>query len=184
MPTLIKSRIKELAALPIMHGSHEPPNGAKEFCVMEAVAWVAGEPHSDHPECACPIITKFLVSWNDALPTDADRDRLLKPLVPSIVGTKANAATESMRSKMAYDWFLTVYTPAWLDLAGLKSEAQALRDNPSLENCKVAREKAAAARDAACAAARDAASAKLLPTVKALQDSAVELVKKMIETKA
>ena len=37
-------------------GSHSPPNGELTACVMEAVAYVAGEPWSDHPACASPVM--------------------------------------------------------------------------------------------------------------------------------
>jgi hypothetical protein len=40
------------------------------------------------------VITTFMIRWNDTLPTDADRDRLLKPLIPSFVGTRADASIE------------------------------------------------------------------------------------------
>ena len=62
-------------------GSHPKPNGEFAACVMEAVAYVAGVPWSDHPACTCPVITTFMVAWNDGLPSDADRTRLLLPLV-------------------------------------------------------------------------------------------------------
>ena len=66
--------------LSLQSGSHESLE--KGMCVMEAAAYVAGEPWSDHPVCACPVITAFMIAWNDALPNDAERDRLLKPLIP------------------------------------------------------------------------------------------------------
>ena len=72
---VIQERLVGIASLG--KGSHSPTDG--EMCVMEAVAYVAGEPWSDAPKCACPVITAFLVSWNDSLPSDAERDRLLKP---------------------------------------------------------------------------------------------------------
>lgn len=144
-----------LNGITIKNGVHD--SREEGLCVMEAVAWVAGEPHSDHPECVCPIITSFLVSWNDDLPSDADRDRLLKPLVPDIIGTRSTSEVEAIRSKMTLDWLIGVYTPAWLDLAGLPKEANNLRDNPSMENCQLARDKAAANGEAARACAWEAA---------------------------
>ncbi len=60
-------------------------------CSMEAVAWLAGEPHSDRPACACPVIGAFMIAWNDALPDDETRTRLLKPLLPLLVGSRAAA---------------------------------------------------------------------------------------------
>ncbi len=48
---------------------------------MEAAAFIAGEPWSDHPACVCPVIAAFMRSWNDGL-SDKDRNRLLLPLIP------------------------------------------------------------------------------------------------------
>lgn len=59
---------------------------AQAVCAMEAVAWLAGEPHSDQPQCACPVIGSFMRSWNDAIQTDEKRNALLKPLLPLLVG--------------------------------------------------------------------------------------------------
>ena len=85
MATVIEERWKKVQGLNLKKGSHLPNS---TFCVMEAVAFIAGEPWSDHPECACPVIGSFLRSWNDGLPNDSERDRLLKNLIPRIVGTK------------------------------------------------------------------------------------------------
>src|SRR5271154_3904485 len=107
------------------------PAEESPMCVMEAVAFVAGEPWSDHPECACPIISSFLRAWNDSLPTNADRDKLLKPLIPRLVGTR-NKALEEKRGLMAADWLIRVNTPAWLRLAGLTVHADALANLPEI----------------------------------------------------
>ncbi len=48
-----------LRDLTIASGVHSP-DGA--MCVMEAVAVVAGEKWSDHPQCASPVISAFLRS--------------------------------------------------------------------------------------------------------------------------
>src|SRR3974390_2421567 len=94
--------LKKLELLgPLAASVHEPGSVA---CVMEAVAFVAGEPWSDNPQCACPLISAFLRGWNDSLPTDAERDRLLRPLVPRLIGTKADFQTEKKRSLMALEW--------------------------------------------------------------------------------
>lgn len=173
-----------LEKITISHGSH--PNRGDELCVMEAVAYVAGEPHGDHPACACPVITKFLINWNDDLPTDADRERLLKPLVPLLVGTKSTPEVEKRRSDLAADWLIRECAPAWLELAGLKVHAEALRMNPTLENCQAAQRASAvavaAARAAASAAgwaasratARGAASAAGWSASRAVSDPAMD----------
>jgi len=85
-------------------------------CAMEAVAWLAGEPHSDAPQCACPVIGAFLRSWNDALPDDATRTLLLRPLLPLVLNTRSTKAVEVKRSYLALDWLARVHAPAWLSL--------------------------------------------------------------------
>ena len=170
-------------------GSHRPPNGEFAACVMEAVAWVSGEAWSDHPACACPVITAFMVSWNDGLPSDAERNRLLLPLIPKIVGTRGSRALENRRATMAADWLVRTHTPAWLRLAGLTADADALANLPEITNfaktpsimgpLEAARKNAAAAWDAAWAVAGAAAGDALKPTQEALQLSAVALVERM-----
>ena len=153
----------------------------RQMCVMEAVAYVAGEPWSDHPECTCPVITAFMMAWNDGLPTDADRNRLLLPLIPKLVGTRGSPALANRRATMAADWFIRVQTPAWLRLAGLTAHADLLAGMPEITDfanvpsLRPALEAARTDADAAGAAARDA----LKPTTESLQASAVELIERM-----
>ena len=188
-----------LDTLTLAAGGHDP---GEQMCVMEAVAYVAGEPWSDHPECASKVIGAFMRSWNDTLP-DAER-QMLKAYIPRLVGTAASAEVELRRSFMACDWLVRVFTPAWLDRAGLAGSARALEQLPELTTTELvdaalpiirqAREDArAAAWDAAAAAAGDAAGAAawaaaraaawdaLAETVTALQQSALELIDRMIE---
>jgi hypothetical protein len=130
MTTIKQSRVAQIQALAISSGSHDAfEQGA---CVMELVSWVAGEPWSDHPVCACPVITEFLVSWNDSLLSDADRERLLKPLIPSVVGTRSTPAVAQRRAVMAADWLIRVHTPAWLRLAKLETQAKMLEALPEI----------------------------------------------------
>lgn len=128
MSPVIEERLQKILSLSLKAGAHSPDS---TFCVMEAVAFVAGESWSDHPECACPVISAFLRSWNDGLPSDAERDRLLKPLIPKLVNTK-NKKLEERRSLMAADWLVRVHTPAWLRLAGLTSRAENLEQLPEI----------------------------------------------------
>jgi hypothetical protein len=160
----IAQRLAQIQGHSLKSGSHDPnePNGHFDACVMEAVAYVAGEPWSDAPSCACPVITAFMVSWNDSLPSDADRDRLLKPLIPIIVGTRSTPAVEQRRATMAADWLVRIYTPAWLRAAKLGKQAELLEALPEITDfaqcpslmpvLEAVRTDAAAARDAAWAA--------------------------------
>jgi hypothetical protein len=111
------------------HGAHDGPAGPgdepPQMCLLEAAAWVAGEPWSDHPKCVSPVLGVLGRRLNDVLPDD--RRQELKPLVPLLLGTAGDGLDEA-RSYLALDWLIRTYTPAWLDLAGLTGEATALRD--------------------------------------------------------
>jgi hypothetical protein len=115
--------IEALESLKLVAGAHQR-RSRRAVCVMEAVAWVAGERHSDHPECASPTIATLLRSWNDAL-NDQDR-QMLKPLIPRLVGTRGTPEQEMQRSWMALDWYCRVSAPTWLRAAGLAAEAVAI----------------------------------------------------------
>src|SRR3984957_13481152 len=161
MATISQDRLSKVRAL--YHGSHnENGNGHVEACAMEAVAYVAGEPWSDHPKCACPVIGAFMRLWNDCLP-DAERTTLLLPLIPRLVGTRGSKNLEERRALMAADWLVRTHTPAWLRLAGLMTQADALCGLPEITafaQVPSIRPAIEAARDnaaAAWAAARDAA---------------------------
>jgi hypothetical protein len=195
--SVIEERLTYLEPLKLGRGSHfAPSNGLVEACVMEAVAYVAGEPFSDHPACASPILTSFLISWNDAM-NDDDR-QMLKTFIPRLVGTRTGKRHEEVRAWMLTDWLARECAPAWLRLAGLKDQAELLESLAPLKSAVSARKaqpaldatrkKSAAARDAAWAAAgdaaraaaRDAAWAALVPTTRGLQQSALLLLDRMI----
>jgi hypothetical protein len=180
---LIEERWAKIKSLSLKEGAHFPDS---TFCVMEAVAFVAGEKWSDHPECACPIISTFLRAWNDALPSDEDRDRLLKPLIPKLLNTR-NKSLEERRSLMAADWLVRVNTPAWLRLVGLKEQADALAELPEITSMahvpsikgpiEVASRYADAVKDAAWDAVKAAASAAAWDTATAVsRDTVRDLV--------
>jgi hypothetical protein len=184
--TVDPKRLARVQAKSLKAGSHD--SWSKGACVMEAVAYVAGEPWSDHPECVCPVIGAFLRVWNDGLPSDAERDRLLKPLIPLVLNTR-NPALAERRSLMAADWLVRTHTVAWVRLAKLDASADALAALPEItemaqipsmrgpieaarHDAQVARAAARAARDAAWAAAWDAAWAVARAAARAARDAA------------
>jgi hypothetical protein len=172
MQAIQEDRLKWLETVDLHSGRHNSFDMG--VCVMEAVAYIAGEPHSDHPKCVCPIIGNFLRSWNDGLLSDAERNRLLKVLVIKVVGTRSTKSVEQIRAWLCVDWAIRVFTPAWLELVpSLKIHAETLRSGPEISTVdglraitpvlvdlkKQAATAWAAARDAAWAAARDTARA-------------------------
>ncbi|MGH8032936.1 MAG: hypothetical protein ACREO8_11385 [Luteimonas sp.] len=202
-----QARLARVQAMELKAGRHRSlEQGA---CLMEAVSYVAGERWSDHPECACPVISTFLRSWNDGLPNH-ERTKLLRDLIPLIIGTRSTPEVEQRRATMAADWLIRTNTPAWLRLAGLTAQADALAGLPEITDfaqcpslmptlnaarmdadaARVASQAAAweAARAAALVAARVAAQvaarAALATTNANLQQSAHSLVIRMCEVSA
>ncbi len=95
-------RLARINSVPLKKGSHgEGPNGTCEVCVMEALAYITHQKHADRDICDSPIVESFLRSWNDAFPAteqgDADRDRLLKPLLPKMIAVRGGKKLENRR---------------------------------------------------------------------------------------
>lgn len=197
--TIIEDRLSAIDELVLGAGSHD--SWDKGACVMEAVAFVAGEEWSDTPQCASPVIAAFLRSWNDTLDDDARQQ--LKPYVPRLVGTAGTPEQEDARAWMAVDWLVRDYTPVWLRLAGLTGQADRIAGLPEFQAgmnvpairpvIDAVRKDAAAARAAAWAAARAAAwdaawdaawaaawAAARAPAVAECQQSAHQLIDRMI----
>ena len=148
-----------LEGITLKAGGHD--SRAAGVCAMEAVAWLAGEKHSDQPSCACPVIASFMRNWNDNIKDDTTRTNLLRPLLPLLVGSRSTKAVELRRSYLALDWLARECAPTFLSLRDdLKAHAVALRGLKPLtdaKSCKAAQKTLDAARDAAGAAAWDAA---------------------------
>jgi hypothetical protein len=158
------TRLAEVQARPLDSGGHSSIESG--MCIMEAVSYVAGEEWSDTPECACPVIGAFLRNWNDSLPND-ERTDLLRDLIPLLVGTRSTPEVEQRRATMAADWLIRTHAPAWLRLAKLDAQADALARLPEITDfaqcpglmrtLEVVRKDSAAAGAAAWDAARAAA---------------------------
>lgn len=164
----IPERLAELDHFTLDKGDHDSfENG---HCAMELVSYLAGENFSDSPLCTCPVLATFVRSWNDRLP-DEERNELLRDLLPRLIGTRDKAKQER-RAMMAADWLVRTHTVAWLRLAGLNKQADALSSLPEITSMaqvpsikpaiEAARDDARAARAAAWDAAWGAAWAAAL----------------------
>ncbi|HEB51942.1 MAG TPA: hypothetical protein ENI87_01675, partial [bacterium] len=123
---------------PLQRGAH--PSRDDGMCAMEMVAWLAGEAHSDEPECACPVLAALVRACNDAM-TDHARNRYLRPLVPLLVNTRASAAIERVRGMLVVDFLVRTLLPRDLRLRGRVDEARLLAELPPitrLEHVRVA----------------------------------------------
>jgi len=135
--------IKEL-----YQGSHAPDG---QMCLLEAVAYIAGEPWSDAPECVCPVLAAFGRAWNDGMRSNEERAQLL-PYIPSLIGTKSTPEVELTRSYMAFNWLIRIHLVAWLRLGHLDTHADTLEALSEIRDPHTFREAMPAVR-----AARDAA---------------------------
>jgi hypothetical protein len=180
--TTVKHRTLDLSRLRLAKSSHQPADLSDEqiaangdaACLLEAVAYVAGEKWTDEPQCVSPVLGVFGRNLNDILPDD--RRQELVPLIPKLLGTRDEQ--DEARSYLALDWLIRVYTPTWLRMVpALVSDADAIAGMPRIVDLESAaavgdlvRDAAAhsraawaaawaAAGDAAWAAARDAARA-------------------------
>jgi hypothetical protein len=123
MMSIDTDRLAKVEALRLAKGAHD--SFAKGASVMEAVAYVAGEPFSDHPQCASPVVGAFLRAWNDRL--DDETRQHLKPYVVRLVGTAGSDKEERRRRDMLREWVLGTLVPTWLETAGMHAEAKDVR---------------------------------------------------------
>ncbi len=172
----------DLESLILAHGAHK--KRSEGACLMEAVAWFAGEKHSDRPQCTDVALGAYGRNLNDRLRDD--ERQLLKPLIPMLVGTKGSPELARRRAYFLVDRHVRVNLPAFLrelpakprpEMAARLEGLPPVIDAESAEQARVlARElrdalwseprsyaadaaAAAAAADAAYAAAADAAAA-------------------------
>lgn len=141
-------------------------SGAHKFrdegvCAMEAVAWLAGESHSDTPSCTCLTITRFVQSINDQATEEARQE--LKSVLHLVIGTQTEDIQRlRKRAYLATDFAVRVAAPWALDVAGLMEKAATLRALPPVADATMAgnaQEAAGATAWAAVGAAEGAARA-------------------------
>jgi hypothetical protein len=136
---MMKLPLIGLTGIKLKEGAHKTREDG--VCAMEAVAWLAGEPHSDAPVCACPALSRYVLWLNDRF-TQKERQKL-KKFLSRIVGTRDGRSLERARL-LAYAAG-TVFAPIALELKGLTDHAQALRETPP-GDLKELRKRALAAR--------------------------------------
>lgn len=117
-----------MGGLILKRGSHAIRE--QGMCAMEAVAWLAGEPHSDAPACTCPIIAEAVRMINDLLLEQA-RNTVLLPRLQRIIGTN-EPAMEETRYYIIHDWLWRTCLPAHLEGVGFGGFAEPLRTHPPI----------------------------------------------------
>jgi hypothetical protein len=149
----------------LAHGSHASfANGA---CAMEAVAYIAGEPHTDHPQCASPVLTNFCIRLNDRW-RDDERQSLLA-VIPKLVGTRGDEARHKRQAFTIVDGFIRELVPAVLDDRKWNDLAEKLRACAPIVNVETAR-----AAKVVCAEVRDEARKRRSAAASASDDDAAD----------
>lgn len=87
--------INDLQLPPLVSGSH--PDPATGLCAMEMIAFMERLPHSDRPECTCPVLREMTMATNDMLGHE-DRQQLL-PVLPELVDTNVSAPHRHERER-------------------------------------------------------------------------------------
>jgi hypothetical protein len=100
---------------------------------MEMVAWLAGEAHSDEPDCTCSVLAPLVRACNDAM-SEYLRNHYLRPLLPQLIHTRASATVERLRGMMVVDCLVRELLPRWLDRHYRGVEAELLRGIPPIRN--------------------------------------------------
>ena len=99
MNTESTEKLLDLEDLELLHGAHT--KRSEGLCLLEAVAWFAGEKHSDRPACTDVALAAYGRAFNDRL--RADERQLLKPLIPRLVGTKGSPDLARRRAYLLVD---------------------------------------------------------------------------------
>ena len=166
----MEDKLKQITKL--NRGGHKPDH---TYCLMEAVAFVAGEEWSDSPACTDPVLATFGRNLNDSMPDD-QRQKLLT-YIPKLIGTRSTRSLEIKRGYFFADAAVRIFAPRVLRSANLVTHAEILEaldpviDQPISIAARVAAWAAAWAAWAAWAAAADAAWDQALT----IFDQAIEL---------
>jgi hypothetical protein len=107
---------------PLRKGKHDSSDDG--LCFMEMVAFMERLPHSDKPECTCPIIANFMIGLNDYFPSDNKRNLLL-PYLPQVVGTVSPEHEQERTEYLAWA-AITIFAPIALRAAGMFAGAEIL----------------------------------------------------------
>jgi len=130
----------KIDGIELKKGAHASPEDG--MCLLEAAAYLAGEGHSDQPQCVCPVLAAFGRGYNDRA-SNSDR-QALKAVLPHLIGTRGSVALEQRRMFRLVDFAVRECAPVSLDKAGLTEQASGLRALAPIVDRETARAGAAA----------------------------------------
>ena len=130
------------------------------LCLLEATAWLAGEPHTDHPACASLVAGGIGRRLNDI--ADDETRQLLLPYAPLLIGTRGDGL-DKLRANRWITWSRGTRLPRLLDALDQPVHATTLRDMPpvdGVESMRAGRAVIIGIRDQLRTEARNVANAK------------------------
>lgn len=101
------------------------------MCLLEYAAFLAGEPHSDAPQCVEPFLAGLGRSLNDHV--SPSHRQLLEPLASNLLHTRGDGLHDQ-RQYMAFDWVARWYMPALLDFANRPELSRLLRERTIIDS--------------------------------------------------
>ena len=115
-------------------GHSDTPDGGA--CAMDAINWLVHGKHGAAPECACPTIASYVITGNDAMPSDV-RQRLM-PYLHRIAGSRS-LDRQPARAEILYLASIRVFLPIMLDACVLPKYAEQLRALTTVTQQQVSR---------------------------------------------
>lgn len=115
------SRLKEIDLL--QSSARHRQNGVT---AAEALAWMAGEPHSETPRSVCPVILALIRLWSRNLSQEG-RNILVRPILPLLLNTGSDTKASMHRADTLMHWTVLTNTTAWLDAGAYHEQATLIR---------------------------------------------------------
>ena len=145
----------------------------RDFCAMEFLAKIAGEPWTDKPQCVHPTLGAYCRGMNDATwPSDGNRTETMLPLLAEVFGTN----NLNIDARRIAEQTIRVIVPIALEAAAElhHDEIHKAVLRAAAERCRVEGSYAACnAASAACNAASDAASDAAISANDAASNAAI-----------
>ncbi len=142
---------------------------AESACSVAAInIALSGRLTDDIPGCMCPVIGRWMIVAQDAMPDDMRNSPEWRALIPLAAGTR-NPGLEQRRAEIALDWLWSVVLPYHQRAADAGGYGDAWR-----RMCKERTEAAAAAAAAAAAEAARAARAAAMWAARAAREAEAE----------
>lgn len=128
-----------MSAMLLKAGKHR--TRAQGTCIMEAISWAVGEPHTDAPRCVTvPELRVIAMRLNDAeWASDEARTEALRPYMVSMIqATATDAQRVAIRFRLA-DIAVREIMPEWRERHGRRADAEILRGLSEIVDATTAR---------------------------------------------